>query len=235
MTNEKGYLFRVKVDDSGGYVELQDFMGSDFDIVSAARASYLGHTKGAEKDKKLLFYLMRNRHTSPFEMAEFRFRIKAPLVVWWQILRHRTASVNMQSGRYTEFPENDFYVPSQWRLQSKSNKQGSEGVLEGEIANVLTNELIEHYNRSYALYQKALDNGVAREMARLFLPGFAVYYTGIWKIDAHNLMHFLELRLAEEAQWETRQYAIVIYDMFKKILYWTSEAFETYRIGKSDG
>lgn len=209
----------------GGWVELQDIMGDDLAIVNAARVSYLGESKGEERDKKLLFYLMRNRHTSPFEQVEFKFRVKAPLVVWWQWVRHRTQSYNLQSGRYTELKD-EFLVPEIWRLQSKENKQGSDGELMWNYSVAMTEKLKEHYRNSYRLYQEALSYGVAREQARLFLPGFAMYYTGIVKVDAHNLMHFLRLRLHPHAQEEIRKYAEAVYKIFKGALPWTAEAFE---------
>lgn len=219
-----------------GWVELVDMLphplsgvSGDLAIVNAARVSFLGESKGTEQDKKLLFYLLRNRHTSPFEQVEFKFRVRAPVVVWWQWVRHRTWHVNAQSGRYTPFEENDFHVPDVWRRQAKSNKQGSAGVLEGRDGDALTAELVAHYARSYALYEQALAKGVAREQARLFLPGFAVYYTWIVKVDAHNLMHFLRLRMAQEAQEEIRVYAQAIYThFFKPALPWAAEAFEQY-------
>jgi len=228
MSNESMIGQRVAVLDNG-WLELQALMGDDLAIVNAARVSFLGESKGVEQDKKLLFYLMRHRHTSPFEMVEFKFRVRAPLVTWWQWVRHRTMSVNAQSGRYTPFAEQDFYVPAEWRLQAADNKQASDGVLEGPDGEVLTRELVAHYARGYALYQQALDQGVAREMARLFLPGFAVYYTWIVKVDAHNLMHFLRLRMAPDAQYEIRVYAQAMYEhFFKPALPWTAEAFEKY-------
>lgn len=223
---------RVTVLDKG-WVECQSIMGDDLSIVNAARTSFLGESKGPEKDKKLLFYLLRNAHTSPFEMVEFKYRIRAPLVTWWQLVRHRTASLNLQSARYTPFEENDFYVPDAWRKQASDNKQASEGTLDGPDGEALTRDLVEHYARSYDLYRAALDKGVAREMARLFLPGFAVYYTGIVKIDAHNLMHFLKLRMADDAQYEIRVFAKAIYEeFFKPALPWTAEAFELYTLRK---
>jgi thymidylate synthase (FAD) len=230
MSNESLIGQRVDVLDNG-WVELQALMGDDLAIVNAARVSFLGESKGTEQDKKLLFYLMRHRHTSPFEMVEFKFRVRAPLVTWWQWVRHRTMSVNAQSGRYTPFKEHDFYVPAEWRLQAADNKQASEGVLEGPDGEALTRELVAHYARGYELYDQALEKGVAREMARLFLPGFAVYYTWIVKVDAHNLMHFLRLRMAPDAQYEIRVYAQAIYEhFFKPGLPWTAEAFEKYQL-----
>ena len=120
---------RIDVLDKG-WIELIDLMphpdskvGGDLAIVNAARVSFLGESKGPDRDKKLLFYLLRHRHTSPFEMVEFKFRVRAPLVTWWQWVRHRTWNMNAQSGRYTPFHENDFYVPDPWRKQSPDNKQ----------------------------------------------------------------------------------------------------------------
>jgi thymidylate synthase (FAD) len=226
---------RIEVLDKG-WIELLDLMphpasgvSGDLAIVNAARVSFMGESKGADRDKKLLFYLLQHRHTSPFEMVEFKFRVSAPLVVYWQWVRHRTWNVNAQSGRYTAFEENDFYVPAAWRLQAKDNKQASEGELSGPPAEALTDKLLAHYERCFALYQEALDAGVARELARVFLPGFAVYYTWVLKVDAHNLMHFLRLRMAPDAQYEIRQYAHAIYEeFFKPALPWTAEAFEKF-------
>lgn len=226
---------RVDVLDKG-WIELVDMLPhpttkipGDLAIVNAARVSFLGETKGTEADKKLLFYLIRNAHTSPFEMVEFKFRCRAPLVTWWQWVRHRTWNMNAQSGRYTPFEEEDFYVPEVWRRQSKSNKQASEGELETSDSQALTAKLVQHYDEGFRLYQEALEAGVSKEMARLFLPGFSVYYTWITKVDAHNLMHFLRLRMAPDAQHEIRVYAQAIYEhFFKPALPWTAEAFEQY-------
>jgi thymidylate synthase (FAD) len=133
------------------------------------------------------------------------------------------------SGRYTPFEENDFYMPAAWRLQAADNKQASEGELSGAQAEALTRALHDHYEQSFALYRRALEAGVARELARMFLPGFAVYYTWVVKVDAHNLMHFLRLRMAPDAQYEIRQYAQALFThFFKPALPWTAEAFERY-------
>ena len=226
---------RVDVLDKG-WIELIDLMphpaskvSGDLAIVNAARVSFLGESKGPERDKRLLFYLLRHRHTSPFEMVEFKFRVRAPLVTWWQWVRHRTWNMNAQSGRYTPFQESDFYVPDVWRRQSKDNKQASEGALEAEENDALTRQLLQHYDEGYRLYAQALSQGVSKEMARLFLPGFSVYYTWVTKIDAHNLMHFLRLRMASDAQFEIRAYAEAIHEnFFKPALPWTAEAFERY-------
>ncbi len=228
---------RVDVLDKG-WIELVDLMphpgadvSGDLAIVNAARVSFLGESKGDERDKKLLFYLLRHRHTSPFEMVEFKFRASAPLVTWWQWVRHRTWNFNAQSGRYTPFEENDFYAPSVWRKQSRDNKQASEGEVDAATDADLTEKLLAHYEQGYQLYADALEAGVSREMARLFLPGFSVYYTWVMKVDAHNLMHFLKLRMAPDAQYEIRVYADAIYNhFFKPALPWTAEAFEQYHL-----
>ncbi len=230
---------RVNVLDKG-WIELVDLMphpntdiSGDLAIVNAARVSFMGDSKGPEKDKKLLFYLLRNQHTSPFEMVEFKFRCRAPLVTYWQWVRHRTWNANAQSGRYTPFEEDDFYVPEVWRKQAASNKQASEGEVDAETSADLTEKLIEHYQKGFELYTEALEAGVSKEMARLFLPGFSVYYTWVLKVDAHNLMQFLRLRMAPDAQYEIRAYAKTIYEaFFKPALPWTAEAFEEYVLKK---
>jgi len=226
---------RVDVLDKG-WIELVDLMphpasdiAGDLAIVNAARVSFLGESKGPERDKKLLFYLLRNQHTSPFEMVEFKFRVRAPLVTWWQWVRHRTWNMNAQSGRYTPFEEDDFYVPDVWRRQSRDNKQASDGQLDDAANQALLDDLLAHYEQGFMLYKKALEQGVAREIARLFLPGFSVYYTWVVKVDAHNLMRFLRLRMAQDAQYEIRVYAQAIYDhFFQHALPWTAEAFQQY-------
>jgi thymidylate synthase (FAD) len=234
MSKNEAIGKRVQVLDQG-WVELQDVMGDDLSIVNAARVSFLGESKSEEADKKLLFYLLRHRHTSPFEQVEFKFRVRAPVLVWWQWVRHRTWHVNAQSGRYTPFQENDFYHPLSWRRQSESNKQGSEGEIDSDDAERLSALLAEHYQHSFGLYQQALQAGVAKEQARLFLPGFASYYIWVCKVDAHNLMHFLSLRMAPDAQAEIRAYAQAIYQhFFKAVLPWTAEAFGRYVLGQAD-
>ncbi|MCS6773139.1 MAG: FAD-dependent thymidylate synthase [Anaerolineae bacterium] len=223
---------RVSILDKG-WIELQDLMGDDLAIVNAARVSFLGESKGEARDKKLLFYLMQHRHTSPFEQVEFKFRVRAPVVTWWQWVRHRTWSFNAQSGRYVPFEEDDFYIPSSWRYQSPSNKQASLGELPAAESALWSEALSKHVQESYRLYERALGAGIAREQARLFLPGFAVYYTWVAKVDAHNLMHFLRLRMADDAQYEIRVYAQAIYEhFFKPALPWTAEAFELFVLGQ---
>lgn len=228
MTN-KFIPTKIEILDKGS-VELIDLMPNtdevDLAVVQAARVSFLGDSKGPEKDKKLLHYLIRHRHTSPFEMVEMKFRVEAPLVTWWQWVRHRTFSFNFSSGRYTEFSEDSFYFPSEWRKQSTSNKQASDGLVEESSSLELNKKLANLYDASSNFYKQAIRSGVAREEARLFLPGFSVYYSAIVKCDAHNLMHFMRLRLAKEAQYEIRVYAQAIYKIFKNIMPWTAEYLE---------
>lgn len=223
-----------------GWIELIDTMphpstgvSGDMAIINAARVSFLGESKGEEKDKKLLFRLFRDKHTSPFEMSVMTWRIHAPMITWWQWIRHRMASYSGQSGRYTEFKEDQFYVPDEWRLQSSSNKQASDGKVTETINRILTDRLMTRYEQAWEDYTGALNLGIAREQARLFLLGFGVYYTFMVKMDVHNALHFLKLRMAEDAQFEIRTYAKVMYEeTFKPLLPWTAEAFEMYALNK---
>ncbi len=221
---------RIDVLDKG-WVELQDVMGDDLAIVSAARTSYLGESKGTKADHKLLHYLMNHRHDGPFEMGEFKFRLHAPEIVWRQLLRHRTGSYNLQSYRYTKAKEDEFYIPlsNQWRLQDHKNKQGSVGLLETDGGGLLTSLLEEHIQASMTRYELAIAQGVARELARVFLPAFALYSTGIIKMNVRNLIHLCDLRRAPDAQWETRQYADVMWTYLQEHFPVTCEAWELYR------
>ena len=221
--------------DGKSWLELQDMLphpstghSPDISIVNAARVSFLGHSKGDEQDKRLLFYLLKHRHTTPFEQVEFKFRVRAPVIVWWQWVRHRTWSYNLQSGRYTPFQEDEFYIPSLWRRQSESNKQGSAGFLDAGESERLRQSFSEVTEQCYRLYTEALEQGVAKEQARLFLPAWASYYVAVCKVDAWNLMHFLRLRMSPDAQWEIRQYALAIHGIFHQMLPWTAEAFDRY-------
>lgn len=219
--------FQVPVLDKG-YIEIQDMMGDDLAIVNAARTSYLGESKGPDKDKQLLFYLMEQGHMGVFEQVEFKFRCKMPLMAVIHLLRHRTFSFNSQSGRYTE-AEDEFYIPEQWRLQSTDNKQGSDGILDETTSDEFYTALKYFYGQSYQCYQQALDAGIAKELARIFLPAYGLYVTLIFKTDARNLMHFLKLRMDSHAQYEIRVYADAIYEnFFKPALPWTAEAFEKF-------
>ena len=204
-----------------GWIELQDMMGDDNAIVAAARTSYLGESKGPEKDKALLFRLMQDGHNGPFEHVRLKFRVYAPVLVWWQWVRHRTGSFNLRSGRYVTFGD-EFHMPQEWR-----HNDGA-AIPDGTF---WTQKLEEHTAKGYQLYTSAMAAGIHREQARLFLPFAAVMYPGVWSTDAHNLMHFLGLRMDDGAQYEIRVYAQAIYEhIFKPSLPWTAEAFEEYRL-----
>lgn len=206
-----------------GFVRLVDLMGDDSSVVQAARVSYGEGTKSYREDRALIDYLMRHRHTSPFEMVEFKFHVKAPLFVVRQWFRHRTASVNEISGRYSVLKE-EFYEPALFRRQAKENKQGSEGGFRDEEALTLLREA----NRvAYRTYQALLEKGVAREMARFTLP-LNLYTEFYWKQDLHNLFHFLKLRLDGSAQWEIRAYAQAIAEIVKAKLPICWESFEEH-------
>ncbi len=211
----------IKVLDKG-FVVLQDVMGDDLAIVNAARISYLGKSKGDTEDKKLLFYLFRNRHTSPFEMVEFKFHVKCPIFIARQWMRHRNWSFNEVSRRYTS--ENvEFHFPDLWRRQSTRNKQASSGISEINYSD----ELVRITSLALEAYSVAIDDGVAREQARMFLPQ-ALYTEFIAKVDAHNLMRFLRLRMSHHAQQEMQLYARAVFSFFQATLPWTSEAFREY-------
>jgi thymidylate synthase (FAD) len=158
--------------------------------------------------------------------------VRAPVVVWWQWVRHRSWHYNFQSGRYTAFEENDFYIPAEWRRQSKSSKQASDGLVDDR--GKYTSELRRIAAESFALYEAALADGVAREQARLFLPAWCSYYIAICKVDCWNMMHFLNLRMQEDAQWEIKQYANAMYTIFKETMPWTAEAFSEYIYHKKE-
>ncbi len=194
----------IKVLDKG-FVRLVDVMGDDSAIVQAARVSYGKGTKSFRQDASLIDYLMRHKHTSPFEMVEFKFHVKAPIFVARQWFRHRTASVNEISARYSVLKD-EFYVPEKFRFQSKTNKQKSEGEFEDKEA---LNTYLRAVSVAYESYTALLERGVARELARCTLP-VSIYTEFYWKQDLHNLFHFLKLRLGEDAQHEIREYAQAI-------------------------
>ncbi len=191
-----------------GFVRMVDYMGGDARIVQAARVSYGEGTKTYREDAGLIDYLLRHRHTSPFEHVLFEFHCKMPIFVARQWIRHRTASVNEISGRYSVLKD-EFYVPPAEAVafQSETNKQGrsTEEVPEAVRAQVIE-ILTRDQETTYASYQRLLDEGVARELARINLP-VSIYTEWYWRIDLHNLFHFLALRLDPHAQWEIRVYA----------------------------
>ena len=217
-----------------GFVALKDYMGSDQDIEEAARVSYGGGNRKASDTRNLLRYLMRMRHTSPFEMAEIKLHMGLPIFVARQAIRHRVFSTNEFSGRYSVMPS-IFYEPSRDRYveQSKTNKQGSnfdslifdnDGDWEDfEQSRCISREISEiHYNW-------CIKKGISREIARIDLP-LSTYTYWYWKVDLHNLLHFLELRLDEHAQWEIRQYAKIIAGIVGQLFPLTWEAFCDYRL-----
>ena len=203
-------------------------MGSDSAIVQAARVSYGDGTKSVSDDRALIRYLMRHKHTTPFEMVEFKFRIRAPIFVARQWLRHRTASVNEISARYSII-QNDFFLPEELRKQSTNRGQGGEEPLGEASANLLLKQKTS-CDLAFHTYAELLAKGTARELARAHLPQstFTEFY---WKIDLHNLLHFLKLRIDDHAQKEIRDLANKVYELVKPIVPVTCEAFEDFVLG----
>ena len=206
-----------------GFVKLVDFMGSDLRAVNAARVSFGGVSKGEDKDKALIKYLMEHEHLSPFEHCTFQFHIKCPIFVARQWMRHRIASYNEVSARYTQVKD-EFYIPTEFRIQDTHNKQGSVA-----SKNLNNEELLKIYTESieasYKAYQKLLAAGVAREMARGILP-VSQYTQFYWTVNARSLLNFIHLRADDHAQYEIRVYAQAIEKIFKQKLPWSWAAFE---------
>lgn len=198
--------------DGIGYVELQDVMGDDLSIVNAARVSYLGESKGKNKDKGLLEYLWNHQHMSPFEMASLKLKIHCPIFTSKQWMRHRSFSYNEVSRRYTD--ENlEFYYPNKWRKQDTKNKQASSG-------SVQNNKLYDTWIKNLVLismntYNDMLSNDISRELARMCLPQ-NLYTTFIVTGNLRNWMHFIKLRSDTHAQWEIQQYSNAILDKIIK-------------------
>ncbi len=213
-----------------GFVCLVDVMGDDGSVVQAARVSYGAGTKRVSDDRTLIRYLMRHRHTTPFEMAEIKLLVRVPMDTWRQWIRHRTANVNEYSTRYSiAIDAAQRTPPDRWRCQSRSNRQGSEGFLPEDLGRALSEEEAELQEHARRVYQHRLELGVAREQARKDLP-LSTYTEAYWKIDLHNLLHFLSLRMDEHAQQEIREYATTIGEQIVRPLFplvW--EAFVDYR------
>lgn len=213
-----------------GFVCLVDAMGDDSSVVQAARVSYGAGTKKFSDDRGLIRYLMRQRHSTPFEMAEIKLLVRVPMDCWRQWIRHRTASVNEYSTRYSLAVDGaQTTPPDQWRSQAASNRQGSDGVLEASLGDSLTTSELELQALARRVYQERIERGVAREQARKDLP-LSTYTEAYWKCDLHNLLHFLGLRMDSHAQLEIRQYATTIGEQIVKPLFplvW--EAFLDYR------
>lgn len=224
-----------------GFVGLVSHMGDDAAIVQAARVSYGAGTKKVSEDRGLIRYLVRHIHTSPLEMVEFKFHCKMPIFVARQWIRHRTANVNEYSGRYSEIP-NEMYVPLAQDIQPQSvhNKQGRDGILSNEDSYEVRCIIFDNNADTFQRYEDMLGkgnehfSGIARETARMVLP-LNTYTEWYWKIDLHNLFHFLKLRMDKHAQMEIRVFAEAMYDLIKPIVPFACEAFEDYIFDVDDG
>jgi thymidylate synthase (FAD) len=212
-----------------GFVRLVDYLGGDERVVQAARVSYGAGTKTYREDAGLIDYLLRNRHTSPFEQVVLTFHVKLPIFVARQWIRHRTARLNEISGRYSVMKD-DFYVPASEdvALQSEDNRQGRAAqALDAARAEQVQAALARGQKTAYADYTELVDSGLARELARINLP-LSLYTEWYWQIDLHNLFHFLELRLDAHAQKEIRLYAEVLFDIAKKVAPRCCASFEEH-------
>ncbi|MDR1637135.1 MAG: FAD-dependent thymidylate synthase [Treponema sp.] len=212
-----------------GFVRLVDYLGGDQRVVQAARVSYGEGTKAYREDAALIDYLLRHEHTSPFEQVVLTFHVKLPIFVARQWIRHRTARVNEISGRYSVMG-NEFYIPppEDVALQSGDNKQGrSTEALEAGQAEAVRKALEAGQREAYRAYSALVEQGIARELARINLP-LSLYTEWYWQIDLHNLFHFLKLRLDPHAQKEIRLYAEVIFDIAKKIAPCCCDSFERH-------
>ena len=234
-----------------GFVRVVDYMGDDTSIVQSARVSYGKGTKKVSTDNGLIKYLMRHRHSTPFEMCEIKYHIKLPIFIARQWIRHRTANVNEYSARYSIL-EREFYLPKLENVQSqsKTNNQGREQSLESKEAYEKIKLIKESSNLNFDKYKFLLNedehgkvinkknNGIARELARMTLP-LNTYTQWYWKIDLHNLMHFLSLRFDYHAQYEIRVYAEIMMEIMKKWVPITYQAFLKHRLNgfsmSSDG
>jgi thymidylate synthase (FAD) len=225
-----------------GFVRVIDYMGDDAAVVQAARVSYGRGTKKVSEDRGLIHYLLRHRHSTPFEMCEIKFHVKLPIFVARQWIRHRTANVNEYSARYSVL-DNEFYIPAPEQLaaQSSANRQGRGDVLEGAEAQRVLTLLREDAAQAYAHYEEMLNEredgsrldesrqGLARELARMNLS-LNFYTQWYWKTDLHNLLHFLSLRADPHAQYEIRVYAERMLDVVAKWVPITHEAFVQHRL-----
>ncbi len=217
-----------------GFVRVIDYMGDDSAICQAARVSYGKGTKAVSNDEGLIRYLMRHWHSTPFEMCEIKLHVKLPVFVARQWIRHRTANVNEYSARYSIL-DREFYIPAPENIAAQSviNNQGRGAVLEGEDAARVLEILKGDANRAYDNYETMIDEdglGLARELARMNLPA-NIYTQWYWKVDLHNLFHFLRLRADSHAQYEIRVYAEEICKMVADWVPFAYRAFEDYRMG----
>ncbi len=224
-----GVPFKV-LDD--GLIRVVDYMGNDQAIVQAARVSYGDGTKKTSDDRGLIRYLLRHRHTTPFEMCVLKLHVRVPMDAWRQWIRHRMSSTNETSTRYSiAIDSSQTTAPDQWRIQATDNKQGSDGFLDQAAGEQLSRQETEFQNQARQIYNQRLESGVAREQARKDLP-LCTYTEAYWKMDLHNLLHFLSLRMDSHAQKEIRDYATIIgQEIVKRWVPLTWEAFEDYRLG----
>jgi thymidylate synthase (FAD) len=225
-----------------GFLRVVDYMGDDGAIVQAARVSYGRGTRKINEDRGLIHYLMRHRHSTPFEMCEIKFHVKLPIFVARQWIRHRTANVNEYSARYSIL-DNEYYIPAPEQLaaQSSANRQGRGELLEGSEADRVLELLREDSRRQYAHYLEMLNedeagatidpdrSGLARELARMGLT-LNFYTQWYWKTDLHNLMHFLSLRADAHAQYEIRAYAEAMLEVMRRWVPLCHEAFVQHRL-----
>ncbi|MED5219413.1 MAG: FAD-dependent thymidylate synthase [Candidatus Neomarinimicrobiota bacterium] len=211
-----------------GFVRLVDSMGGDDAIVQAARVSYGQGTSKVSQDRGLIRYLMRHRHTTPFEMVEFKFHCKMPIFVARQWVRHRTANINEYSLRYSE-ARDEFYFPDPEHIQFQSalNKQGRSGEVPLELKQKVLDYFKEISERSFTMYQELNEEGIARELARSLLP-VNIYTEWYWKNDLHNLLHFIGLRSDSHAQYEIRVYSDAMAVSVKAVAPFSWEAYQDY-------
>lgn len=208
-----------------GFVRLVDLMGGDQGVVDAARVSYGGKSKGADADRKLIAYLLKHSHLTPFEHSLFKFHVRAPIFVARQWFRHRFAAYNEISFRYTEVKD-DFYMPAKWRGQDQKNKQGSSTSAALDQAR-LSDMFKKDIDSALATYKSMIEMGVAREMARMVLP-VNLYTEFYWTVNARSLMNFVALRADAHAQWEIQRYGEAMAKAFRDAMPWTYEAFLRY-------
>ena len=214
-----------------GFIRVVDYMGSDDSIVQAARVAYGKGTKKLRQDRELIRYLIRHHHTSPLEMCEIKFHVRVPMDTWRQWIRHRTANVNEYSTRYSIAIDAALKTkPDAWRAQAKSNRQGSASQVDEKMGKKLTQKENELHILTREVYKERIDAGIAREQARKDLP-LSTYTEAYWKIDLNNLLHFLQLRMDDHAQYEIRCYAnIVGNEIVQRWCPMTWEAFLDYRM-----
>lgn len=217
-----------------GFVRVVDYMGSDESIVQAARVSYGKGTKKVNEDRGLIRYLLRHQHTTPFEMCEVKLHVRVPMDCWRQWIRHRTANVNEYSTRYSlAIDASQRTADGEWRMQSKDNKQGSEGFFPLEQGKKFTEQERQFQEMARSVYEERVNAGMAREQARKDLP-LSTYTEAYWKVDLHNLLHFLWLRMDPHAQYEIRQYALTIgNEIVQRWVPAAWEAFQDYKVQAS--